>query len=48
MDELNKKSVKELRSILRVYKNIHCKPYSKLNKVQMIELIVYFNLLIII
>lgn len=45
MDELNKKSVRELRSILRVYKNIHCKPYSKLNKVQMIELIVYFNLL---
>ena len=36
-DVLNKKTVKELRSILRDHKKLHCKPYSKLNKEQLIE-----------
>ena len=39
MDLLQKKTVKELRSVLREYKKIHCKPYSRLKKAQMIELI---------
>ena len=44
-DELSKRSVKDLKSILREHKKIHCKPYSKLNKSQLIELIMFFNLL---
>ena len=43
--ELSKRSVKDLKSILREHKKIHCKPYSKLNKSQLIELIMFFNLL---
>ena len=39
MDILQKKTVKELKSILREYKKIHCRPYSRLKKAQMIELI---------
>ena len=39
MDILQKKTVKDLRAILREYKKIHCKPYSRLKKPQMIELI---------
>jgi hypothetical protein len=43
--ELSKRSVKDLKSILREHKKTHCKPYSKLNKSQLIELIIFFNLL---
>ena len=39
MDILQKKTVKDLRAILREYKKIHCRPYSRLKKAQMIELI---------
>ena len=39
MDMLQKKTVEELRSVLREYKKIHCKPYSRFKKAQMIELI---------
>jgi hypothetical protein len=41
---LQKKTVKELRSVLREYKKIHCKPYSRLKKAQMIELIKYHGI----
>ena len=44
MDILQKKTVKELKSILREYKKIHCKPYSRLKKAQMIELIKYHGI----
>ena len=44
MDVLQKKTVKELKSILREYKKIHCKPYSRLKKSQMIELITYHGI----
>ena len=44
MDMLQKKTVKELRSVLREYKKIHCKPYSRLKKAQMIELIKYHGI----
>jgi hypothetical protein len=43
--ELSKRSVKDLKSILREHKKTHCKPYSKLNKTQLIELIIFYNLL---
>ena len=44
MDILQKKTVKDLRAILREYKKIHCKPYSKLKKAQMIELIKFHGI----
>ena len=44
MDILQKKTVKDLRVILREYKKIHCKPYSRLKKAQMIELIKYHGI----
>ena len=44
MDILQKKTVKELKSILREYKKIHCRPYSRLKKAQMIELIKYHGI----
>ena len=44
MDILQKKTVKDLRAILREYKKIHCKPYSRLKKAQMIELIKYHGI----
>ena len=31
-EHLNKKSVKELKQILREYKKTHCQPYSKLKE----------------
>ena len=37
MSDLSQKTVKELRSILREYKKIHCKPYSKLKKALYID-----------
>ena len=44
-NEFSKRSVKDLKAILREHKKIHCKPYSKLNKTQMIELIIFYHLL---
>ena len=44
MDILQKKTVKDLKAILREYKKIHCKPYSKLKKAQMIELIKFHGI----
>ena len=44
MDMLQKKTVKELKSIVREYKKIHCRPYSRLKKAQMIELIKYHGI----
>ena len=43
-DLSHKKTVKELRSILRDHKKTHCKPYSKLNKAEMIKLIKSYGL----
>ena len=44
MDILQKKTVKDLRVILREYKKIHCRPYSRLKKAQMIELIKFHGI----
>ena len=43
--ELKKRSMKDLKSILHEHKKIHSKPFSKLNKAQLIELIIFYNLL---
>jgi hypothetical protein len=39
-EHLNKKSVKELKQILREYKQMHCLPYSKLNKRELVDMII--------
>ena len=39
-EHLNKKSVKELKQILREYKKIHCQPYSKLKKNELVDMII--------
>lgn len=42
--ELKLKSIKDLKSISREYKKVNCKPYSKLNKSQLMNLIIFYDL----
>ena len=44
MDILNKMKVPELKSVLREYKKVHYQPYSKLNREDLIKLIVHHKL----
>ena len=44
MDILNKMKVPELKSVLREYKKVHYQPYSKLNRKDLIKLIVHHKL----
>ena len=44
MDILNNMTVPELKSVLREYKKVHYQPYSKLNREELIKLIVRHKL----